>query len=127
MQSSGLDPPLDFDFGVQRPKKIKQKKIVAADGSGDGRESKEELLFGLIFFCLTCAANFQLLRQIKSWGGLCPVGCSHVAIYTQDTVRLYLYQTHLRANKNLFGGYLSIFFFFFLFLMSVKKCLSGNY
>ena len=77
MQSSGLDPPLEFDFGVQRPKKTKTKtkKIVAADGSGDGRESKEELLFGLIFFCLTymrcqfptTAADKELGRLMSRW------------------------------------------------------------
>ena len=92
MQSSGLDPPLDFDFGVQRPKKTKTKKIVAADGSGDGRESKEELLFGLIFFCLTymrcqfptTAADKELGRLMSRWmqprGNLYTRHCTSVPI-----------------------------------------------
>ena len=88
MQSSGLDPPLEFDFGVQRPKKKKTKKIVAADGSGDGRESKEELLFGLIFFFyladMHCQLPTNLGRLMSRWmqprGNLYTRHCTSVPI-----------------------------------------------
>ena len=89
MQSSGLDPPLEFDFGVQRPKKTKTKKIVAADGSGDGRESKEELWTNFFLSYMRCqlpttAADKELGRLMSRWmqprGNLYTRHCTSVPI-----------------------------------------------